>query len=104
MYLKIYLLQKAFYLQAFSAKTDAVESKGKSDGVNSEAKALAEDVKNTLKVSLDGIKKRVEELKTLRNKIQGRIDVVKIDFMTFDEEKEVGMGFNVCYEIILFVF
>ena len=53
---------------------------------------MAEEVKN-VKVSIKGVKLRHSELKDLRRRIEGRIDVVKDDLVTFDREKEVGMYF-----------
>lgn len=58
--------------------------------VNEEAKALLDDVEKNLNVSIKGVDMRSGELKGLRNRIQGRIDRVKDDLVTFDKERGVS--------------
>lgn len=58
--------------------------------MNEEANALLQEVESKLKVSIKGINMRSDELKGLRNRIQGRIDRVKDNFTTFNKEREVG--------------
>lgn len=53
------------------------------------------DVNTTIKVSLAGIKMKVVELRGLRELIQGRIDQVKDEFVTFNKQREVGQ-YNAC--------
>ena len=51
---------------------------------------MAEDVRMKLKVDISDIKIRLKELKDLRDKIQGRIGIVKTDMKAFEKEKEIG--------------
>ena len=51
---------------------------------------MTEDVKKKLQVDISDIKMRLKELRDLREKIQGRIGVVKTDIKAFEKEKEVG--------------
>jgi len=62
-------------------------SRSKSDAINEEAVALANSVENDVRVSTKGIYMRHDELKDLRRRIEGRIDVVKDDLVTF---KRIG--------------
>ena len=47
-----------------------------------------------LRVSMKGVNMRRDELKDLRRRIEGRIDRVKDDLVTFEREKEVGKFFS----------
>ena len=78
-------------LQANSVKDDAVNSKARSASVGDEANALYAEVEESVKVSTRGVKMRHAELKDLRRRIEGRIDVVKDDLVTFER---VGKEFN----------
>ena len=71
-------------LQADSVKGDAISSKARSSSVGDEANALRAEVEEVVKVSVRGVKMRHSELKDLRRRIEGRIDVVKDDIVTFE--------------------
>ena len=77
-------------MQAQKAKQDAVQSSIRSQSVDKEATDLTEDVKKKLQVDISDIKMRLKDLRDLREKIQGRIGVVKTDIKAFEKEKEVG--------------
>ena len=70
--------------QADSVKGDAISSKARSSSVGDEANALRAEVEEVVKVSIKGVKMRHSELKDLRRRIEGRIDVVKDDLVTFE--------------------
>ena len=70
--------------QADSVKGDAISSKARSSSVGDEANALRAEVEEVVKVSVRGVKMRHSELKDLRRRIEGRIDVVKDDIVTFE--------------------
>ena len=74
--------------QVDSVKSDALVSRSKSDAVNEEAVALAKDFEDNIRVSTKGIYMRHDELKDLRRRIEGRIDVVKDDLVTFERVGE----------------
>ena len=51
---------------------------------------MENEVITNLRVSMKGVNMRRDELKDLRRRIEGRIDRVKDDLVTFEREKEVG--------------
>ena len=61
---------------------------------------------NNVKVSLDGIKKRLADIKKLREGIEGRINAVKEDFSKFHAQNytSIFLLYNKTRQVLAFFF